>query len=133
MEQTLRTSGQRRTEEPGVLQSGLQRARDDLATGQQSLPPSFSVPLTLTFSGTRSVPSLNVSPEDGLHTVWFISFSQSSGSWILGLVFSDSHAVGFDSPASTSVSIYLKASFTLVLCVELLPGFCHPWDAPCHP
>jgi hypothetical protein len=67
LEQTLRTSGQRRTEEPGVLQSGLQRARDDLATGQQSLPPSFSVPLTLTFSGTRSVPSLNVSPEDGLH------------------------------------------------------------------
>ena len=67
MEQTLRTSGQRRTEEPGVLQSRLQRARDDLATGQQSLPPSFSVPLTLTFSGTRSVPSLNVSPEDELH------------------------------------------------------------------
>ena len=46
---------------------GLQRARDDLATAQQSLPPSFSVPLTLTFSGTRSIPSLNVSPEDGLH------------------------------------------------------------------
>ena len=72
-------------------------------------------------------------PKHKIDTVLFISSSQSSGRWILGLVFSDCHAVGFDSPASTSVSIYLKASFTLLLCVGLLPGFPHPWHAPCRP